>query len=108
MTKSGAGAGREYALCSAAMPATEFSISCFARLLCVHSHNLDAIRMEVDSIIELEVDVLDYERPNFVAEAVGIKMALQKPIRNKLDDSAHKNVQYLEAEASLDLLCENL
>lgn len=46
------------------------------RLLRIAAHNLDLLRRDIVLIVELEVDVFDKERPDFVAEAVGIQMTL--------------------------------
>lgn len=46
------------------------------RLLRIAAHNLDLLGCDIVLIIELEVDILDEERPDFVAEAVGIQMTL--------------------------------
>lgn len=61
---------------------SNFAVLCFAWFLRIHCHNLDAIGVEVDGIIELEIDVFDYKCPNFVAKAVGIEVALQKSVRS--------------------------
>ena len=46
------------------------------RLLRIAAHDLDLLRRDIVLIVELEVDVFDEERPDLVAEAVGIQMAL--------------------------------
>ena len=46
------------------------------RLLRIAAHNLDLLRRDVILVVELEVDILDEERPDFVAEAVGVQMTL--------------------------------
>lgn len=46
------------------------------RLLRIAAHNLDLLRRDIVLIVELEVDVFDKERPDFVAEAVCIQMTL--------------------------------
>lgn len=48
-----------------------------SRLLRITAHNLDLLRRHGILIIQLKVDVLDQKRPDFVAEAVGVKMALE-------------------------------
>ena len=45
-------------------------------LLRIAAHNLDLVRRDIVLVVELEVDILDEERPDFVAEAVGIQMTL--------------------------------
>jgi hypothetical protein len=47
--------------------------------LCVTGDNLDAFRVDSASVVEFEVDILDNEGPDIVAEAVGVEMALQLP-----------------------------
>ena len=65
------------------MPLPAFCVSIptdillLTRLLCIAAHDLDLIRHDIILIVQLEVDILDKERPDFVAEAVGIEMALQ-------------------------------
>ncbi len=49
-----------------------------SRLLRITAHNLDLLRRHGILVIQLKVDVLDQERPNFVAEAVSVKMALRQ------------------------------
>ena len=52
------------------------SILLLARLLRIAAHNLNLLRRDVVLVVQLEVDVLDEERPDFVAEAVRIQMTL--------------------------------
>lgn len=58
--------------------------SCLAWFLRVHSYDLDAIGLEIDSVIELEIDIFDNEGPDFVAEAVGIEMTLWRKRVSKI------------------------
>ena len=46
------------------------------RLFRIAAHNLNLLRGDVVLIVQLEVDILDEERPDFVAEAVRIQMTL--------------------------------
>ena len=46
------------------------------RLFRIAAHNLNLLRRDVVLIVQLEVDILDEERPDFVAEAVRIQMTL--------------------------------
>ena len=48
------------------------------RLLRITAHNLDLLRRHGILIIQLKVNVLNQKCPYFVAEAVGVKMALQR------------------------------
>lgn len=43
----------------------------------IAAHYLHLLRLDRRLVIELEVDVFDQERPNLVAEAVGIEMTLE-------------------------------
>ena len=51
-----------------------------SRLLRITAHNLDLLRRHGILVIQLKVDVLNQERPYFVAEAVGVKMALKRSV----------------------------
>lgn len=44
--------------------------------LAVAADNLHFIRVNLRIVVELEVDILDEERPHFVAETVCVEMAL--------------------------------
>ena len=46
------------------------------RLLRITAHDLDLLRRDIVLVVELEIDIFDEERPDFVAEAVGIQMTL--------------------------------
>lgn len=50
----------------------------FARTLRVTADDLDAVGVDLVRVVELEVDILDYERPDVVAETVGVEVALQR------------------------------
>lgn len=92
------------------------------RLLRIAAHNLDLLRRDIVLIVELEVDVFDKERPDFVAEAVGIQMTLffcnEPPIslannlsprrREKEKGSNQDRRYYLEVHARLDLIGQHL
>ena len=60
-----------------------------ARALRVAADNLDAVGVDLVRVVELEVDVLDDEGPDVVAEAVRVEVAL-------------------EGEAALDLVRETV
>jgi len=47
-----------------------------SRLLRIAAHDLDLVRLNSILIVELKVNVFDQERPDFIAKAVGIQMAL--------------------------------
>ena len=49
-----------------------------ARFLRNTSYDLDFVRLNVILVIKSKVDIVEHERPNFVAEAVGIEMPLQE------------------------------
>ena len=42
----------------------------------VAADDLDLVRLDITRVVKLEVDILDQERPNLVAETVGIEMTL--------------------------------
>ena len=43
----------------------------------IAAHDLDLLRCDIVLIVELEVDIFDEKRPDFVAEAVSIQVALR-------------------------------
>ena len=43
----------------------------------VTAHNLDLVRVDRVRIIELEVYIFNYKRPDLIAESVGIQMTLK-------------------------------
>ena len=45
-------------------------------LLALASDDLDSLGLDIVRVIQLELDVLDNEGPDLVAEAVGIEMSL--------------------------------
>lgn len=49
---------------------------CLARPLAVAAHDLNAVCGNGGLVVQLEGDILDQECPDFVAESVGIKVAL--------------------------------
>jgi hypothetical protein len=49
---------------------------CLAGTLAVAADDLDPVRRHRGLVIQLECDILDQERPNFVAESVGIQVTL--------------------------------
>jgi hypothetical protein len=51
-------------------------ILCLAGTLAVATDDLDPVRRHRGLVIQLECDVLDQERPDFVAESVGIQVTL--------------------------------
>ena len=48
----------------------------FSRFLCIAAHNFDLLCLHIGLIIQLEVDILDEESPDFIAEAICVQMAL--------------------------------
>lgn len=78
------------------------------RLLGVAAHDLDLIRCDIILIVQLEVDILDEERPDFVAEAVGIEMALQACNVSHSPRPETPRHLYLEVHASLDFVRQHL
>ena len=81
------------------------------RLLRIAAHNLDLLRRDVVLIVQLEIDILDEERPDLVAEAVCIQMTLlfQHPPVSPNDHLRRGKTQQgtadLEVHARLDLVC---
>ena len=47
------------------------------RTLRVAADDLDAVGVDLIRVVELEVDVLDNERPDVITETIGVEMALQ-------------------------------
>lgn len=54
---------------------------CLARALSVAADDLDPIGVYLVRIFELEIDVFDDKGPHIVAEAVRIKMTLEKTVQ---------------------------
>ena len=53
------------------------------RLLRIAAHNLNLLRRDIVLIVQLEIDILDKERPDLVAKPVRIQMTLfivEKPL----------------------------
>ena len=91
-------------------PVSRTSKLLLPRLLRIAAHNLDLLRRDIILIVELEIDVLDKKRPDFVAETVGIQMALfafSLLAMNPLTQKAARRC-YLEVHARLDLICQHL
>lgn len=51
--------------------------SCFTRPLAVAADDLDLVCGHRSLIVQLEGHILDEERPDFIAESVGIEVALR-------------------------------
>lgn len=75
------------------------------RFLRTAADNFDLLRMDIVLIIELEIDILDEESPNFVAKAICVQMTLL-PICCQLETRKHRprGDLYLEVHARLDLV----
>lgn len=65
---------------------TVASILLLTSLFSVAAHDFDLLRLNVVLVIELEVDILDQERPDFVTESIGVEMTLQKHCQPVLSD----------------------
>lgn len=64
----------------------------FTRALGVAAYDFDPISMHLVRIVKFEVDIFDDERPNVVAEAIGVKMSLRGPSqRHRLRLLWHSN-----------------
>jgi hypothetical protein len=50
----------------------------FTRTLRVTADNLDPVGVDLVRVVELKVDVFDYECPDIIAETVGIEVTLQR------------------------------
>lgn len=76
----------------------------------VAADNLDLIRLDRTRIVQLEVDVLDQESPNFVAETVGIQMALCSVSESASNPQKRPSVvpMYFESQARFDLVGQYL
>ena len=73
------------------------------RLLRITTHDLDLVRRHGILVIQFKVDVLDQKRPYFIAEAVGVKMALHWSAMATLPGTSFKS-KYLEIHARLDFV----
>lgn len=51
---------------------------CLAGSLAVAAHDLNAVCSNGGLVVQLEGDILDQECPDFVAESVGVKVALEE------------------------------
>ena len=78
--------------------------SLFSRFLCIAAHNLDLLSLDVVLIVKLEINILDEECPDFVAEAVGIQMTLYTPRSVAIAGQSVRR-HYLEVHARLDFVC---
>jgi hypothetical protein len=59
--------------------------------------------MDLVRVVKLEVDILDYERPDVVAETVGVKVTLQRQrISLRVLYCHYAPSSHLERQASLD------
>ena len=56
------------------------SSSSLSRLLRVAAHDFDLLCCNGIATVQLEIDILDEESPDIVAEAVGIQVALYRHI----------------------------
>lgn len=55
-----------------------WTILLLSRLLRITAHDFDLLRLDIVLVVELEVDILDEKRPDFVAESIRIQMALPR------------------------------
>jgi hypothetical protein len=77
-----------------------------ARLLAVHGHNLDPVRLELQRRVQLERRLLDDEGPHVVAEAIRVEVALRR--RQLPSNSRGAKQTNLELHAGLDLVTQHL
>jgi len=59
------------------------TFSSLTKLLVKAAHDLDLVGFQRRLIVELEVDVSEFESPHIVTEAVGIKVTLFCQYRNE-------------------------
>ena len=71
---------KKYKICHSPHYSSPHPPLCLPRLLRITTHNLDLLCSHGVLIIQLKVNVLNQERPYFVAEAVGVKMALDRSV----------------------------
>jgi len=64
------------ALSISSLPSRVTGTLLLSGLLRIAAHDLDLLGLDVTLIVELEVHILNKERPNFIAEAIGIQMTL--------------------------------
>jgi hypothetical protein len=79
----------------------------------VAANDLDPVRLNRDRVLHLESHILDQEGPHLIAEAVSVKMSLDRDHRISL--IPHHVVtcemlvdMYLEGQPCLDLIRQNL
>lgn len=84
------------------------------RLFRIAAHNLNLLRRDVVLIVQLEIDILDEERPDLVAKAVGIQMTLfvENPSRLARQilygkKSSSRRLADLEVHARFNLIGEH-
>ncbi len=78
------------------------------RPLGVAADDLDLVSLYGALVVQFEVDVLDQERPNFIAEAVGIQMTLELPKDQLNVHGTLSQRLYLEREPGFDLLSQDV
>lgn len=78
-----------------------------SRSLAIAADNLHFIRKDGTLVVQFEVDIFDKERPDFIAESVGIQVSLssscQPPILSRLPPYTELNRDQANLERKLDL-----
>lgn len=86
---------------NAKVSSTASSGLCLARSLAVAAHDLHSVRVDGSLVVKFELDILDQECPDLVAETVRIKVALceVKKRERKLASCAIQNEGNLQPPA---------
>lgn len=69
----------------------EYFNLCLSRPLAIAADDLHLVRCDLGLIVQLERHILDQERPDFVAESVGIEVALERK-REEQKSQPHSNM----------------
>lgn len=70
-------------------------------LLALASNDLDFLGFNIVGIIQLELDVLDDERPDLVTEAVGVEVSLHQFVSTCCAYDFHTQPSYFERHPGL-------
>jgi hypothetical protein len=82
--------------------------SSLSLLFALAGNDLDPLRLDRVGIIELELDILDDERPDFVAEAVCVEVSLKSRISTASNPVVcSSQISYLECHPSLHLFSKH-
>ena len=81
-----------------------FTCRSLCLLLALAGDDLDSLSLDIVRVIQLELDVLDNEGPDLVAEAVGVEMSLQQNISACSSYYLPTQSSYLECHPGLHLV----